>query len=68
MIIIYIDWNEKLRQVCTIDKIVDPILNSFETIFPTTIYVFVFLLKQCMIQIGCEEKEIALWGLLTTFQ
>jgi hypothetical protein len=60
MIIIYIDWNEKLRQVCTIDKIVDPILNSFETIFPTTIYVFVFLLKQCMIQIGCEEKEIAL--------
>ncbi len=57
---IYIDWNEKLCQVCIIDKIVDPILNTFETICPTTIYVFAFLLKQCLIQIGCEEKEIAL--------
>ncbi len=68
MFIIYIDWNEKLRQVCIIDKIVDPILNTFETMFPMTIYVFAFLLKQCLIQIGVEEKEIALWGFLTTFQ
>jgi hypothetical protein len=57
MFIIYIDWNEKLCQVCIIDKIVDPILNTFETIFTTTIYVFVFLLKQCLIQIGCNEKN-----------
>ena len=68
MFIIYIDWNEKLCQVCIIDKIVGPFLNTFETICPTTIYVFAFLLKQCLIQIGCEEKEIALWGFLTTFQ
>ncbi len=60
MNIIYIGWNEKLRQVCIIDKIVGPILNTFETICPTTMYVFAFLLKQCLIQIGCEEKEIDL--------
>ena len=60
MKIIYIDWNEKLRQVCIIDKIVDPFLNTFETICPMTIFVFAFLLKQCLIQLGVEEKEIAL--------
>ncbi len=60
MFIIYIDWNEKLCQVSIIDKIVDPILNTFETICPMTIYVFAFLLKQCLIQIGVEEKETAL--------